>query len=82
MKSIKLSTEYDQGEVTKVVNDIIAELLAKRDLMVSVVDIRAMNDFTFGHSVNVAVLAIIVGIALGYDQIQLRKLAAGALFPA
>lgn len=80
MSNIKLNpSSLDIKKVNEVVNKIINELLANRDMVVNVVDIRAINDFTFGHSVNVAILSIITGISMGYDYIKLRKLAAGAL---
>jgi len=80
MSNIKLnSSSFDIQMVHDVVNNIIDELLANRDMVVCVLDIRAINDFTFGHSVNVAILSIITGIAMGYDYIKLTKLAAGAL---
>lgn len=80
MSKIKLNTgTFDAEMVNNVVNNIIDELLANKDIVVNVVDIRTINDFTFGHSVNVAILSLITGIAMGYDYIKLRKLAAGAL---
>lgn len=80
MSNIKLNSScFDIQMVNDVVNNIIDELLANRDMVVNVLDIRAINDFTFGHSVNVAILSIITGIAMGYDYTKLSKLAAGAL---
>lgn len=80
MSNIKLHPSFDVKKVNEVVNNIINELLVNKDLVVNIIDIRAMNDYTFGHSVNVAILSIITGIALGLDQEKLKKLAAGALF--
>ncbi len=80
MSNIKLDpSSVDIQMVNEVVNNIIDELLANRDMVVNVLDIRALDDLTFGHSVNVAILSIITGIAMGYDYNKLRKLAAGAL---
>jgi len=80
MSNIKLnSSSFDIQKVNNVVDNIINELLANRDMVVNVLDIRAINDFTFGHSVSVAILSIITGIAMGYDYTKLSKLAAGAL---
>ncbi len=79
MSSIKAGGQLDAKKVSKVINDMIDEILANPNLVVSLVEIRAMNDYTFGHSVNVAVLALIMGMALGYDQLSLKNLATGAL---
>lgn len=80
MSNIKLGSSLDSKQVNKVVNDIIDELLNNSNNVINLLDIRAHDDYIFAHSVNVAVLSIIVGISLRYDQIKLRNLAAGALF--
>ena len=61
------------------VNDIIDELLSNRSLMVNMVDIRCLDEYTFGHSVNVCVLAIITGITMGFSRQKLFHLGMGAL---
>lgn len=66
-------------QVRKAVNDIIDELLANREVLVNLTDIRSLDEYTYGHSVNVCILSVMTGISLGYDQIRLRELGVGAL---
>ena len=66
-------------EMTKTVNDIIDQLFANPNVVVNLVDIRAIDDYTFGHSVNVCVLSLLTGITLGYDREKLFSLGMGAL---
>lgn len=66
-------------KLQQTVNDIIDDLLSKKELMVNLQDIRTMDDYTFGHSVNVCILALITGISLGLSRIQLNHLGMGAL---
>ncbi|MHB1167203.1 MAG: HD-GYP domain-containing protein [Carboxydocellales bacterium] len=80
MRTIRAGGHLDAKKVSQVINDMIDEILNNPNLVVSLVDIRAMNDYAFGHSVNVAVLSLIMGTALGYDQMSLKNLAIGALF--
>ncbi|MHB8172518.1 MAG: HD-GYP domain-containing protein [Thermincolia bacterium] len=61
------------------VNDILDELLTHPEVMVNLTDIRTYNDYLFGHSVNVCVLTLLTGVAMEYNQIQLRELGLGAL---
>lgn len=61
------------------VNDILDDLFNNKSLMVNLVDIRSIDDYVFGHSVNVAVLALMTGISLGYDRAKLFHLGMGAL---
>ncbi|MBE3581431.1 MAG: HD-GYP domain-containing protein [Thermoanaerobacteraceae bacterium] len=66
--------------VSRVVENILDDLLRQREIMVNLVDIRAIDDYTFGHSVNVCILALITGITLGYRRPSLIQLGMGALF--
>jgi putative nucleotidyltransferase with HDIG domain len=80
MKNIKLNPTLNLASINEAVNDIINELLNNCDTMVNLVEIRAMNDYTFGHSVNVAILSLITAISMGFNKDKLRILGAGALF--
>lgn len=66
--------------VEQVVNNIIDDLLAQKEIMVNLLDIRAIDEYTFGHSVNVCILALITGMTLRYSRSNLFKLGMGALF--
>ncbi|MZP30382.1 HD domain-containing protein [Heliobacterium undosum] len=58
---------------------IIDEVLRNRHVMYHVADIRTFDDYTFGHSVNVCVLSVLTGIAMGYNELELYDLACGAI---
>lgn len=66
-------------ELAKTVEEIIEELLAKKDLVVNLTDIRALDDYTFGHSVNVCVLSLLTGISMSYSRDELLHLGLGAI---
>lgn len=63
----------------EIVDNLIDELLSNRNLMVNMVDLKFFDDYTFYHSVNVAILSLIVGIAMGYPRSGLYKIGLGAL---
>ncbi|WP_371372286.1 HD-GYP domain-containing protein [Sporomusa aerivorans] len=58
---------------------IIDEVIKNRGAMIHLTDIRARDGYTFGHSVNVCVLATFTGMQLGYNLLQLKELSLGAL---
>lgn len=62
------------------VQDIVQELLRNSHAVVNLTDIRLDDDYLFAHSVNVCVLALLTGIALGYPKPKLQELGLGALF--
>lgn len=66
-------------DIGHTVNEIIDQLLNSRDIVVNLTDIRSLDEYTFGHSVNVCVLALTTGIRIGYSKAKLFHLAMGAL---
>jgi len=76
---IQKTKMVNMSETRGAVNNIIDELLANPAVLVNLTDIRAHNDYLFGHSVNVCVLSLLTGLTLEYNQIQLRELGLGAL---
>lgn len=60
-------------------NKIVDDLFHAKDVLINMTDLRTKSDYTFCHMVNVAVLSIVTGVALGYDELKLRDLGVGAL---
>lgn len=63
----------------KYISEMVDQLLYNRHVMINVVDIRTYDDYTFSHSINVAVLSIVIGTVLGIGRKALNDLAMGAL---
>lgn len=78
-KGGKINYILDEKQVSELVNNIIDNLLQRNDILVSLSDIRSYDDYTYGHSVNVCVLALLTGNSLGLTNSSLFQLGAGAL---
>ena len=65
--------------VLQSVNSIIDEILANKENMVNISEIRTKDDEVYSHSVNVCVLATLIGIHLGYNMLRLKDVAVGAM---
>ena len=63
----------------RVVETVLDEVMANRNVMVQLTDIRLYDDYTFAHSVNVCVLSMMLGAALGYPVTKMQELGMGAL---
>jgi len=59
--------------------DLIENVLSNKNVLLSLVDIRSMDNYLYSHSVNVAVAALTLGIALKLPKRQLQYLCTGAL---
>jgi HD-GYP domain-containing protein (c-di-GMP phosphodiesterase class II) len=65
--------------IKSIVHSIVDEVVCNRDIMVNIIDIRAYDHYTYSHSLNVAVLSVVVGTVLGLGKKQLYDLTMGAL---
>lgn len=77
--SVKIAGTLNIDPIIDVVNTIIDEVTINRDVAVHLTDIRRHDDYTFGHCVNVCLLSVVMGLALGFDQLKLQELAMGAI---
>jgi HD-GYP domain-containing protein (c-di-GMP phosphodiesterase class II) len=82
--SSKNSTHIKEREqffssIREVADNLIEELLSKKNLLVNLVDIKSMDNYTYQHCVNVAVLSLILGIQLQLNKFELTDLCIGAL---
>jgi HD-GYP domain-containing protein (c-di-GMP phosphodiesterase class II) len=79
LEQIQRGRGVDAGKAKKLANTLVDELTKNRDILLNFTDMRICNDYLYGHSVNVAVLSIMAGIKLQYDELRLRDLGVGAL---
>lgn len=69
----------DIPRVKKTVENIIASILSREDLIFDLADIRAVDAYTFGHSVGVCILTLLTGVTLAYTYPRLLVLGMGAI---
>lgn len=62
------------------IENIVDQIFANKHLMVNMIDMKVFDDYTYYHSVNVAVLSIVLGVAMDMDREQLCHLGFAALF--
>lgn len=68
-----------QKELQNMIMDIVEELLKNDSLIINIADLKTYDNYTFEHSVNVAVLAIIFGVYLKMSKQELFYLGFGAI---
>lgn len=78
-RSLEQNKKINIRVVQQVVDNLIDELLVNNQVLVNLADIRAFDDYTFAHSVNVCILSIMCGITLSYHDLKLKELGIGAL---
>lgn len=86
IKDVFIITENNNALSKKKFNDmqhqiefIVEEILRNKNMMVNMIDLKVFDDYTYFHSVNVAVLSIVLGSAMGLGKSELCNLGFGAL---
>jgi len=69
----------DSKAVSGMVNSLIDEILVNSGTLIQISEIRAFDDYTFYHSVNVCVLSLMIGVSFGFNALQLKDLGIGAM---
>lgn len=65
--------------ISEIVQEIMEEILSRKNVLINIVDIKSLDNYTYQHSVNVAVLSLVLGIQLQLDRKKLYDLCLGAL---
>lgn len=60
-------------------NEIVDEIRCNDSMLIETINLSSYDNYTYIHSINVDVLSVITGIALGLTDNQLRKLSQAAL---
>jgi len=69
----------DMRSIQRSVHSIIDETLRNRRVLLNLGEIRTADNALFIHSLNVCMMATVMGVGLGYTHNQLKELAIGAL---
>jgi HD-GYP domain-containing protein (c-di-GMP phosphodiesterase class II) len=63
----------------QVLQKIVEDILSHKNVVIHLTDIRTRDDYTFGHSINVCLIAAMIGVKMRLTEQQLADLALGAL---
>ncbi len=79
LTEIEAGEGIDNKEINQAVKGIIDEILLDNQKVIHLNDIRTFDDYVFFHSVNVTVLSLLIALESGYNEMQLKDIATGAL---
>lgn len=76
----KAVKEGDIDSLKSIAKNIVSQLLEKdKSISLDIQDLRTYDNYTYKHSVNVAVISTIIGIYMSYDEESLYELCLAAL---
>ncbi len=71
--------KVDLAAITSIVEQMIAEMDGNSNVIFGLSVLRTVDNYTFVHSTNVAVLSLLLGSTLHYSRDELRTLGIGAI---
>lgn len=78
--AVEALQELDLEEAVNVAESIVKQLMEAKTISLDMLDLRTFDDYTFRHSVNVAVLSVVIGMGIGYTNEELVDLCSAAVF--
>jgi HD-GYP domain-containing protein (c-di-GMP phosphodiesterase class II) len=79
MKRLSQKRTMDYSKLSKVVDNILDEILSRKVDLINVKDVRMQDEQTFAHSVNVCVTSIALATKLSIPVSKIKSIAMGAL---
>ncbi|KLU63934.1 cyclic di-GMP phosphodiesterase response regulator RpfG [Desulfosporosinus acididurans] len=80
-KYIECNTEKSLpvSGVRLTIKEMINDLLSSKDILGNLTDIQGYDNYTFHHSINTTIIALVLGIASGYNDQRLLEFGMGVL---
>lgn len=75
----KVALQEGLVEMKVLVSDIVDDIINNKDVMVNVIDLKVYDDYTYYHSLNVAVLSVAIGLGIGLNRDTLNALGVSAV---
>lgn len=76
--NIKSKKDIPFNEVQDLVSELVDQIYSNTEDLLHFDDLRVNRDILYGHSMNVALISVVIGRFLGYDELELLKLGTGA----
>lgn len=79
INAVKSETTVKTQSTVDAAGKLVADVVKSPDALINLMAVKSFDDYTYAHAVNVAMLAINIGVSLKLHQEDLHVLAIGAL---
>lgn len=79
LNAIKSLKRLNIDDCIFIANNIVEEIRESESMIVETINLSTYDNYTYNHSVNVDILSVILGVACGLRDDELRKLSQAAL---
>lgn len=78
-REITLSSQLNKGTIKRTVDNMLRMVLKDRAVLLHLTEVRELDTYIFGHSLNVCMLSLILGLFLKLKRGKLKNLGIAAL---
>ena len=78
-RQAEMHGQFNMSLMERCADLLVRDIMSKKKNLVQITDIRLHDSYTFSHSVNVAVLATMLGNLCGYSKSKLQVITLGGL---
>lgn len=80
-EQVKMGKDIDSyfSRIEALFDDVYDEILGAKERQINYIDIKSVDNYTYGHALNVAILSTLLGIECGVRMPQLKSLFIGAV---
>lgn len=79
INAIKSLKRLNIDDCIFIANNIVEEIRESESMIVETINLSTYDNYTYTHSINVDILSVVLGVALGLRDDELRKLSQAAL---
>ena len=79
IKALKSLKRLNIDDCIYIANNIVEEIRESESIIMETINLSSYDNYTYVHSVNVDILSVILGVALGLTDDDLKKLSQAAL---
>lgn len=79
-RAVRSLQDLNIDDTLAVARKIVDQILETKTVSLDLVDMRSFDDYTYRHSVNVAVLSTVIAMGMGYSQEDLIEVCVSAIF--
>ncbi|QGY39489.1 HD domain-containing protein [Pseudodesulfovibrio cashew] len=80
MDNVREGKPFDFQDATPLVNDLIDSVFRNDSATAAISKLKAFDEYTYTHCINVSVLAVILGKRLGYSREKLEMVGMAGMF--
>lgn len=79
-KAVEIRSKYPNiSKLKEVVDDVVEEILQSNHTLLNLINVSIYDDYTYKHSLNTMILAVLTGKEYGLSKHRLKALGLGAL---